>query len=261
MRLPLAKRNRHIGSQRACFKPLQANRPGQRYESGQRIAARPTPRCGAAVRAPRRLVQLWGRVDHRRLGPRVSRDVLDVGHVGGGPAQPGGERVADLVGGKHVQAGSSRGAGERVVDAAAGPGPKASAWRKTRAAATPSGTSGTAAIRPPFPRGTATWGIGPSRRESSARSRPICAGRMPVQCISSNRTRVTDPAGISASTSAMWGGRPNGVRARAARSGRGRAGRTTRGGRRARGRGCAGRGGCGSNPRRRAAGATRGVAR
>jgi len=49
----------------------------------------------------------------------VSIEVLDVGHVGPGAAQPRGERVADLVGGEHGPAGAAGGSGECAVDAAA----------------------------------------------------------------------------------------------------------------------------------------------
>ena len=68
------------------------------------------------------LLQLGRRVDHGRFRPGVSIEVLDVGHVGPGAAEAGGERVADLGGGEHGPAGAAGGAGERPVDAAAGPG-------------------------------------------------------------------------------------------------------------------------------------------
>ena len=61
-----------------------------------------------------------------------------------------------------------------------------------------------AASRPPLPRGTTTNGVGSSRRKSSGCKRPICDGRIPVQCINCKRTTVFEPGVNCASTSATW---------------------------------------------------------
>ena len=103
------------------------------------------------------LGQLGRRIDHCCLGQRVSIEVLDVGHVGPGAPERGRERVADLVGGERRPASSAGGGGERAVDAAAGPRPEGVGIEEgARGVAMASGTRGTAASRPPLPRGTAT---------------------------------------------------------------------------------------------------------
>ena len=70
------------------------------------------------------LGQLQGRIDHGRLGPGMSIEVLDVGHVGVGAAETGGERVPDLVGGERRPTGLVCRCGECPIDAAAGPRPE-----------------------------------------------------------------------------------------------------------------------------------------
>ena len=80
------------------------------------------------------LLQLGRRIDHGRLGPGVSIEVLDVGHIGPGAAQACRERVADLVGGERRPARRAAAASARLT-LLRGQGPKASASRNARAAA------------------------------------------------------------------------------------------------------------------------------
>ena len=75
-----------------------------------------------------------------------------------------------------------------------GHGPKAPASRQARAASTPSGRAGTAAVRPHMPRGTATCGIGSSRRKSSARKQIHLRRAHAGPCIRSSGARVTEPS-------------------------------------------------------------------
>ncbi len=94
------------------------------------------------------LGQFRRRIVHGRLGSGVSVEVLDVGHVGAGAAEARGERVANLIGGENRQSSRCAVLASARLTLLWGYGPKAAALRKARAAATPSGASGTAAIRP-----------------------------------------------------------------------------------------------------------------
>ena len=114
----------------------------------------------------------------------MSIEVLDVGDVGPGAA--------------------GRGGGERAVGAAAGPGSEGFGVEE--------GAGGGGALRherdrrdpAALPPRYGDVGDRLVETDASARSRPICDGRIPVQYTRSSRTQVTEPARISASTSAMW---------------------------------------------------------